>query len=102
MTNTRSRIAATLALAAITATSACATNDPQPSLSSPTSATSSATTPTASAASVSLAEQDSKDAAGTITRFWVVLDELASDPQMSRISSPRSRATRPWRSGAAT
>ena len=83
MTNTRSRIAATLALAAITATSACATNDPKPSLSTTASATSAATTPTPSTASLSPAEQDSKDAAQTITRFWGVLDALASDQKKS-------------------
>jgi hypothetical protein len=105
MANTRSRIAATLALAAITATSACATNDPKPSLSSATSATSSDTTPKASATSVSLAEQDSKDAARTITRFWAVLDELASDPQKSLdklAAVSRDQAIAQWRSNLTT
>jgi hypothetical protein len=105
MTNTRSRIAATLALAAITATSACATNDPKPSLSTTTSATSAATTPTPSTASLSPAEQDSKDAAQTITRFWGVLDELASDPQKSLdklAAVARAQAFAQWRSNLTT
>ena len=105
MTNTRSRIAASLALAAITATSACATNDPKPSLSTTTSATSAATTPTPSTASLSPAEQDSKDAAQTITRFWGVLDELASDPQKSLdklAAVARAQAFAQWRSNLTT
>jgi hypothetical protein len=105
MTNTRSRIAATLALAAITATSACATNDPKPSLSTTTSATSAAQTPTPSTASLSPAEQDAKDAAQTITRFWGVLDELASDPTKSLdklAAVARAQAIAQWRSNLTT
>ena len=83
MTNTRSLIVATLALAAITATSACAANDPKPSPSATTSAPSATPTLTSSSASLSPAEKDAKDAAQTITRFWAVLDELASDPKRS-------------------
>ena len=105
MTNARSRIAAALTLAAITATSACATNDPKPSLSITTSATSAATTSTPSTASLSPAEQDSKDAAQTITRFWGVLDELASDPQKSLdklAAVARAQAFAQWRSNLTT
>ena len=83
MTITRSRIAAIFALAAITATSACATNDPKPSLSTTTSATSTTTTPTPSATSLTPAEQDAKDAERAIPRFWAVVDALSSDPSMS-------------------
>jgi hypothetical protein len=83
MTNTRSRIAAMLTLAAITATSACATNDPKPSLSTTTSATSTTTTPTSSSMSLTLAEQDAKDAERAIPRFWAVVDALSSDPSAS-------------------
>jgi hypothetical protein len=83
MTITRSRIAATFALAAITATSACATNDPKPSLSTTTSATSTTTTPTPSATSLTPAEQDAKDAERAIPRFWAVVDALSSDPSAS-------------------
>ena len=83
MTITRSRIAAIFALAAITATSACATNDPKPSLSTTTSATSTTTTPTPSATSLTPAEQDAKDAERAIPRFWAVVDALSSDPSAS-------------------
>jgi hypothetical protein len=105
MTITRSRIAATLALAAITATSACATNDPKPSLSTTTAATSTTTTPTPSPTSLSGAEQDAKDAANTITRFWGVLDELASDPEKSldKLDAvSRDQAIAQWRSNLTT
>ena len=83
MTNTRSLVAATLAVAAIAATSACTANDPKPTPSTTTSVTSATTTPTPSSTSLSPAEQDAKDAAQTITRFWVVLDALASDQKKS-------------------
>jgi len=82
MTNTRSLVAATLAVAAIAATSACTTNDPK-APSTTTSATSPTTTPTPSSTSLSPAEQDVKDAAQTIARFWGVLDALASDQKKS-------------------
>lgn len=83
MTNTRSVTAAALALAAITATSACTANDSKPSPSTTTSVTSTATTPTPTPATMSVAERETKDAEQTITRFWGVLDELASDPNQS-------------------
>ena len=83
MGNTRSHIAATLALAAITATSACATNDPEPTLSTTATATSSTTTPTPSSMSLSPAEQDAKDAERAIPRFWTVVDALSIDPSAS-------------------
>jgi len=105
MTNTKSLIAATLALAAITATSACAANDPKPSLSTTTSATSTTTTPTPSPTPLSPAEQDAKDAAKTITRFWGVLDELASDPKKSLdklAAVSRDQAIAQWRSNLTT
>jgi hypothetical protein len=105
MTKTKSLIAATLALAAITATSACAANDPKPSPSATTSATSTATTPTPSSTSLSPAEKDANDAAQTITRFWAVLDELASDPKRSLDSLAavsRDQAIAQWRSNLTT
>jgi hypothetical protein len=105
MTKTKSLIAATLALAAITATSACAANDPKPSPSATTSATSTATTPTPSSTSLSPAEKDANDAAQTITRFWAVLDELASDPKKSLDSLAavsRDQAIAQWRSNLTT
>ena len=105
MTNTRSLIVASLALAAITATSACAANDPKPSPSATTSAPSTATTPTPSSTSLSPAEKDAKDAAQTITRFWAVLDELASDPKRSLDSLAavsRDQAIAQWRSNLTT
>ena len=83
MTNTRSLVAATLAVAAIAATSGCTTSDPKPTPSTTTSVTSATTTPTPSSTSLSPAEQDVKDAAQTITRFWGVLDALASDQKKS-------------------
>ena len=83
MTNAKHLIAATLAVAAITATSACTANDPKPTPSTTTSVTSTPTTPTPSSTSLSPAEQDAKDAAQTITRFWGVLDALASDQKKS-------------------
>ena len=83
MTKTRSMVAATLAVAAIAATSACTANDPKPTLSTTTSVASATTTPTPSSTSLSPAEQDVKDAAQTITRFWGVLDALASDQKKS-------------------
>ena len=83
MTNTRSLVAATLAMAAIAATSACTANDPKPTPSTTTSVTSTTTTPAPSSTSLSPAEQDVKDAAQTITRFWGVLDALASDQKKS-------------------
>jgi hypothetical protein len=105
MTNTRSLIAAMLALAAITATSACTANDPKPSGSSNTSITSTTTTPAPSSTSLSPAEQDAKDAAQTITRFWRVLDELASDPKKSLdklAAVSRDQAIAQWRSNLTT
>ena len=83
MTNTKSLIAATLALAAITATSACAANDPKPSTTATIAVTSTATTPTPSSTSLSPAAQDAKDAELAIPRFWVVVDALSSDPSVS-------------------
>ena len=77
MTKTRSMVAATLAVAAIAATYACTANDPKPTLSTTTYVASATTTPTPSSTSLSPAEQDVKDAAQTITRFWGVLDALA-------------------------
>ena len=83
MTKTRSCIAATFALAAITAMSACATNDPTPSASTTTSATTTTTTPMPSSASLSPAEQDAKDAEQAIPKFWAVVDALSSNPAVS-------------------
>ena len=83
MTNTRSRIAATLTLAALTATSACAMNNPKVNPSSATSATSATTAPTPSTTSLSPAQQDAKDAEQAIPRFWAVVDALSSDPSVS-------------------
>lgn len=100
MTNTRSLVAATLAVAAIAATSACTTNDPK-APSTTTSATSPTTTPTPSSTSLSPAEQDVKDAAQTITRFWGVLDALASDQKKSLdelATVSRDQAIAQWRS----
>jgi hypothetical protein len=105
MTNTKSLIAATLALAAITATSACTANDIKPTPSTTTSVTSTATTSTPSSTSLSPAEQDAKDAAQTITRFWGVLDELASDPKKSLdklAAVSRDQAIAQWRSNLTT
>jgi hypothetical protein len=82
MTNTKSLIAATLALVAITVTSACTTNDPK-APSTTTSATSTTTTPTPSSTSLSPAEQDANDAERAIPRFWAVVDALSSDPSAS-------------------
>jgi len=83
MTKTRSCIAAMFALAAITAMSACATNDPKPSASTTTSATSTTTTPIPSSTSLSAVEQDAKDAEQAIPKFWAVVDALSSDPSAS-------------------
>ena len=83
MTNSKSLIAATLALAAITATSACAANDPKPNTTATIAVTSTATTPTPSSTSLSPAAQDAKDAELAIPRFWVVVDALSSDPSVS-------------------
>jgi len=100
MTNTKSLIAATLALVAITVTSACTTNNPK-TPSTTTSVTSTTTTPTPSSTSLSPAEQDAKDAAQTITRFWGVLDALATDPKKSLdelATVSRDQAIAQWRS----
>ena len=105
MTNTRSRIAATLALAAITATSACATNDPKATPSTTTSATGIKASSTPSPTSLSPAARDAKDAAQAITRFWGVLDELASDPKKSLdklAAVSRDQAIAQWRSNLTT
>ena len=83
MTKTRSCIAATFVLAAITAMSACATNDPKPSASTTTSATSTTTTPMPSSTSLSPTEQDAKDAEQAIPKFWAVVDALSSNPSAS-------------------
>ena len=83
MTNTKSLIVATLALAAITATSACAANDPKPNTTATIAVTSTATTPTLFSTSLSPAAQDAKDAEMAIPRFWAVVDALSSDPSMS-------------------
>ncbi len=83
MTNSRSLVAATLALAAITATSACTTNDPAAHPHHDHVCHQSTTTPSPSSASLSPVEQDVKDAAQTITRFWGVVDALASDQKKS-------------------
>src|SRR5665647_3668707 len=83
MTNSKSLIAATLALAAITVTSACAANDPKPNTTATIAVTSTATTPTPSSTSLSPAAQDAKDAEMAIPRFWAVVDALSSDPSVS-------------------
>ena len=101
MTNAAHLIAATLAVAAITATSACTANDPKPTPSTTTSVTSTPTTPTPSSTSLTPAEQDAKDAAQTITRFWGVLDALASDQKKSLdelATVSRDQAIAQWRS----
>ena len=101
MTSTKSLIAATLAVAAITATSACTANDPKPTPSTTSSVIGTATTPTPSFTSLSPAEKDAKDAAQTITRFWGVLDELATDPKKSLdelATVSRDQAIAQWRS----
>ena len=101
MTNTKSLIAATLALAAITATSACAANDPKPNTTATIAVTSTATTPMQSSTSMSPAAQDAKDSEMAITRFWGVLDELASDPKKSLDKLAvvsRDQAIAQWRS----
>jgi hypothetical protein len=105
MTNTRSRVAATFALAAITATSACATNDPKATPSTTTSATGIKASSTPSPTSLSPAARDAKDAAQAITRFWGVLDELASDPKKSLdklAAVARDQAIAQWRSNLTT
>jgi hypothetical protein len=105
MTNTRSLVAATLAVAAIAATSGCTTSDPKPTPSTTTSVTSATTTPTPSSTSLSPAEQDVKDAAQTITRFWGVLDALASDQKKSLdelATVSRDQAIAQWRSNLTT
>lgn len=101
MTSTKSLMAATLAVAAITATSACTAKDPKPTPSTASPVISTATTPTPSSTSLSPAEKDAKDAALTIARFWGVLDELATDPktsldELARVS--RDQAIAQWRS----
>ena len=83
MTNSKRLIAATLALASITATSACATNDPKPGLSTTTSATGTSATSMPSSATPSPAEQDAKEAERAIPRFWAVVDALSTDPSAS-------------------
>ena len=83
MTKTRSMVAATLAVAAIAATAACTANDPKPTPTTTTSVTSTPTTPAPSSTSLSPAQQDAKNAGQTITRFWGVLDALASDQTKS-------------------
>ena len=83
MTNTKSLIAATLALAAITAASACAANDPKPNTTATIAVTSAVSTPMPSSTSLSPAGQDAKDAELAIPRFWAVVDALSSDPSMS-------------------
>jgi hypothetical protein len=101
MTTARSLIAAAVALAAITATSACTANDPKPTPSTTTAITSTTTAPTPSSTSLSPAEQDAKDAAQTITRFWGVLDALASDQKKSLdglATVSRDQAIAQWRS----
>ena len=101
MTTAKSLIAATAALVVITATSACTANDPKPTPSTTTSVTSTTTTPTPSSTSLSPAEQDVKDAAQTITRFWGVLDVLASDQKKSLdvlATVSRDQAIAQWRS----
>lgn len=100
MTSTKSLMAATLAVAAITATSACTAKDPKPTPSTASPVISTATTPTPSSTSLSPAEKDAKDAALTIARFWGVLDELATDPktsldELARVSRDASINT--WR-----
>ena len=101
MTNAKNLIAATLAVAAITATSACTANDPKPTPSTTTSVINNTTTPTPSSTSLSPAEQDVKDAAQTIARFWGVLDALASDQKKSLdelATVSRDQAIAQWRS----
>jgi hypothetical protein len=105
MTNTRNLIAATFAVAAIAASSACTANEPKPAPSASTSVPSATTTPTPSSTSLTPAQQDAKDAAQTITRFWGVLDELASDPKKSLdelATVARDQAIAQWRSNLTT
>lgn len=100
MTTAKNLIAVAAALSVITAMSACTANNPKPTSSAPTSATSAAAPPTTST-SLSPHEQDAKDAAQTITRFWSVLDVLASDPKKSLdglATVSRDQAIAQWRS----
>ena len=101
MTTAKSMIAAAVALAVVTATCACTANNPKPTPSTTTAVTISTTAPTPSSTSLSPAEQDAKDAAQTITRFWSVLDVLASDPKKSLdglATVSRDQAIAQWRS----
>lgn len=82
MTNTKSLIAATFALAAITATSACTANDPKPTPSTTSSSTT--TSPSTSVSSTTTAaspEQAAEDAAAKmVVRYFHDRDTGLFDP----------------------
>lgn len=82
-TQSRARaIAAAATLVAAVLTSAC--NDPAtPTSSSTTTTPTPSTTTTTSTPSLSPAEKDLKAAADTISRYWKVLDGLATNPTKS-------------------
>jgi hypothetical protein len=82
----RSRAAGlTVMLAALVLTSGCNNSDPTPTPSGTTtsSSPSPSTSTTTTTTPLTAAERDLQAAAGTIGRYWAVLDELAADPKKS-------------------
>lgn len=114
----RKRLTAAAFLAAvIAATSACTTGRAQPTPTPPssvpstptattttttmTTATTATTTMTSAPPTLTTAAQDLKDAEQTVSRFWTVLDTLASDPNRSLdelATVSRDQAIGQWRS----
>ena len=73
---------AVVALAATMLTSACNDPKPQPSPSASLSPSTTAS-PSPTATELTSAEQDQKSAGEAVTRYWKVIDELASDSTKS-------------------
>ena len=79
MTNTKFMIAVTLAVAALTGTSACTKGDPKPV---PITSSATATTATPTSTSLSPDEQRVADAESTVLDFWATQDRLGQNPDL--------------------
>lgn len=120
MSDRKRLTAAAFLVAGIAATSACTTGRAQPTPTPPssvpstptatttmttmttmTTATTATTTMTSAPPTLAPAAQDLKEAEQTVSRFWTVLDTLASDPKLSLdelATVSRDQAIGQWRS----
>lgn len=80
MTNIKRLMAATVALAAITATSACDGSKPAPTSTTSPTTTTPVATPPSTTTSLSRDQQRVTDAEATVRKFWATQDRLGQNP----------------------